>query len=72
MGIEVTLENRFLSVTRSRTLAFGYIEYRYRQPTLATAGLLVFVIGLVYLFTYLSNIVGRRKWLYVLFTFRNR
>lgn len=37
-GTAVTLENRFLSATESRTLAFRY--KRYNRPTLATAGFL--------------------------------
>jgi len=36
----VTVGDRFLFMTGSRTLAFGYMGYG--GPTLATAGLLVF------------------------------
>jgi len=35
-GTAVTLENRFLFVTGSRTLVF--VSRRYDRPTLATAG----------------------------------
>jgi len=38
-GTAVTMGNRFLSTTGSRTLAFGY--RRYGRPTVGTAGFLV-------------------------------
>ena len=40
-GTAVTLENRFLSATRSRTVALGYRRYGRRIP--ATAEILVFL-----------------------------
>jgi len=40
MGRQSLWENRLLSATGSRTLAFGYI--RYGHPTQATAGLFVY------------------------------
>ena len=46
-GTAVTLENCFLSATRSRTVALGYERYGRRTP--ATAGILVFLdAGCIY------------------------